>query len=98
MQPSAPTFPRLSSLWRLASIVAVGCALAACDRHSAEEVPESYGHGSGQRRSYENHKTDSQMGTHHFSDTTGTDTEESHTERGGHPTASPAGTPAGHLF
>ncbi len=37
-------------------MLALACAFAACDRHSAAEVPESYGHGSSHEKSYTDHQ------------------------------------------
>ncbi len=81
----------------LALGLAAGCALAACDRHSAKEVPESYGHGSARQKSYTDHRTDSN-GTKHYSDTQGTETASPGDKPAGQPAASPAGTPGGHFF
>ena len=41
------------------------------DRHSAEDVPESYGHGSAHQRNYDNHQIDSHEDSKSFSDTQG---------------------------
>ena len=103
MHAPIPSPARRFALCHLALMCAAACALAACDRHDAQEVPESYGHGSAHadaqgRESYSDHHTDS-TGEHHFSDTQGTENEPT---PGPASVASPsptgAGTPAGHFF
>ena len=72
---------------RVASTLAVRAALvlaavglfAACDRHSAEEVPENYGHGSSHDRKTPDHQADS-TGHDHFSDSVGLPKEEAKQE------------------
>ena len=49
---SLRVFPAAAPLGRAAALLASGCLLAACDRHSADELPESYGHGSSHQKSY----------------------------------------------
>ena len=97
---------RRAALCRLAALFAVAGALAACDKHSAEEVPESYGHGSAHAdpgdadKSYTDHHADS-TGQFHFSDTQGT-ADVPGAEPSAAPAATsspaPASTPAGHFF
>ena len=72
-------------------LIAVG-AFSACDRHSATEVPENYGHGSSHERANPDHQADSR-GERHFSDTAGMKDEEageSHEKPAPSPTPSPA--------
>ena len=100
MQPLPSLSSRLRPLGRAAAVLALGCLWAACDRHSAAEVPESYGHGSSHQKSYTDHQTDSLKNSHSFSDTQGL---EVNADGGppaapGQPTATPAHTPPGHFF
>jgi hypothetical protein len=87
----------------MAALFAVAGALAACDRHSASEVPESYGHGSAHAdaagvESYDDHRVDSN-GPRHFSDTQGTETDaRSEAPAAASPSPTAAGTPKGHFF
>ena len=55
---------------RAALVLAAVSLFGACDRHSAEEVPENYGHGSNHHPDSENHQVDSSK-KDHFSDTAG---------------------------
>ena len=71
--------------------MALGGLLAACDRHSATEVPESYGHGSSHQTSFTDHEIDSRKGTHSFSDTQGLQADEAK-PAAATPAVSPAGT------
>ena len=73
-------FPSLLRIGFSCAVLAAVCLLGACDRHSAEEVPESYGHGSSRNRNFNNHAIDSENGTHSFSDTQGTAKEGVHPE------------------
>ena len=57
---------------RASLLLAALAALAACDRHSAEEAPENYGHGSSHERIVPDHKIDSSHDSKSFSDTAGT--------------------------
>ena len=71
---------------RAALLLAAVGLFGACDRHSAEEVPENYGHGSSHDRAEPNHQADSTKGKdEHFSDTAGLKEEakerEEHTAR-----------------
>jgi hypothetical protein len=61
----------LLSVRHAALLLALGCLLAACDRHTADEVPESYGHGSSHQKSYTDHQIDSRDHSDSFSDTRG---------------------------
>ena len=63
--------PSLAVFRHAALVLALGCLLAACDRHSAAEVPESYGHGSSHQKSYNDHQVDSRNHSASFSDTRG---------------------------
>ena len=59
MRPPLPRFfLRFRPGFACALLLAAG-GLGACDRHSATEVPESYGHGSSHQRNYDNHRIDS---------------------------------------
>lgn len=76
MQPSLPRFSRLVRLCQFSVLTLALAALgAACDRHSASEVPESYGHGSRhneeQDARYADHHIDSRKESKHFSDSQG---------------------------
>ena len=88
--------PDFSLILRAALLIGAAAAFGACDRHSAEEVPENYGHGSSHERVSPDHQIDSSTGSHSFSDTVGTKEEpaegESHT-----PAGSPGPTPTGHF-
>ena len=100
---SKPT--RRADLCRLAAVFAVAGALAACDKHDAQEVPESYGHGSAHAdpgdadKSFTDHHADS-TGKFHFSDTQGTADVPGAAPAAPAASASPvpASTPAGHFF
>jgi hypothetical protein len=59
-----------------ALLLGAGGLLAACDRHSAAEVPDSYGHGSSHEKSYSDHQIDSRNHSSSFSDTRGQDAKE----------------------
>ena len=84
-----PLFPRLSLRARLgfscALLLAAGLS-GGCDRHSAAEVPESYGHGSNRAREvdFKSHQTDSRTGSHSFSDTQGAPEASEHEPQGEH--------------
>ena len=80
----------LSRFFRIVRICRYGVLLvglsfvgAACDRHSAVEVPESYGHGSSHQPSGSDHEVDSQKHTDHYSDTRGITEEAEAGRRGG---------------
>ena len=72
MQTPLPRLFRIVRFCRhgvlLAGLSLVG---AACDGHSAREVPESYGHGSSHQVSVTDHEVDSENHTDHYSDTYG---------------------------
>ncbi len=79
-----PSFPRFSRFVRSGALLLVLTALgAACDRHSAAEAPESYGHGSRhsaaddytEHRDYTDHQIDSRKQSNHFSDSKGIEPE-----------------------
>ena len=112
MQAPQNKSTRRAALCRLAALFAVAGALAACDKHDAQEVPESYGHGSAHAdpaddaKSFTDHHSDS-TGKFHFSDTQGTadvpGTEPAVPAATASPAAAssspaPASTPAGHFF
>lgn len=86
-----PHFPRFS----LRSRLGLGCVLlaagllGACDRHSATDVPESYGHGSAHQRNYDNHQLDSLRESKSFSDTQGLPAEGGSTGPGEAPKSAP---------
>ncbi len=80
-------------------MLALGGLLGACDRHSAAEVPESYGHGSNHQGNYTDHQIDSRRDSRSFSDTQGIEVSNDTKPAGPAPTATPAGTAApGHFF
>ncbi len=74
---------------RAAMVVTAVSLFGACDRHSAEEVPENYGHGSSHRRDVPDHQADSTKDDH-FSDSAGLSTEEARKQSQLPPAASPA--------
>ena len=98
MEPNSST-PRssLSLVLRVALLVAAAGAFGACDRHSAEEVPENYGHGSSHERTSPDHQVDSSYHSKSFSDTAGTK-EEQAGEAGAKPAGSPTPTPGNHFY
>ncbi len=100
MQPLSPRFTRCRAPFVHAVVVlALGGLLAACDRHSAAEVPESYGHGSNHEGSYTDHQIDSRRDSRSFSDTHGIDLSKEDKPAAAAPAATPAGTAApGHFF
>lgn len=90
MRPLCPTFrPGLTQAVRAALVLAAVGLFGACDRHSAEEVPENYGHGSSHRRNTPNHQADSTKDDH-FSDSAGLNEEEAKKESHEPPAASAA--------
>ena len=107
MQAPHSQSTRRAALCRLAALFVAAGALAACDKHSAQEVPESYGHGSAHedsadQKSFTDHSVDSNVdpkAPRHYSDTQGTAAipgdEPAATAA---PSPAPAGTPAGHFF
>ena len=71
MRPFPSTCRAASTLAVRAALVLAAVGLfAACDGHSADEVPENYGHGSSHERKTPDHQADS-TGHDHFSDTVG---------------------------
>lgn len=105
MQAPTPSPTRRSAICQLAVLFAAAFALAACDRHSAQEVPESYGHGSAHadavdKMSYIDHGVDSSKASKfHFSDTQGTEAEKTaEPAPAAKSSPAPASTPAGHFF
>ena len=98
MQPiSSPRRSSWSLGLRAALLLLAAASFAACDRHSAEEVPEDYGHGSSHERVVPDHKVDSRTGSQSFSDTAGTKDER--TEKAGEtPSASPTPTPGNRFY
>ncbi len=103
MHPLLSRFSHRSLLAHAFVLLAAGGLLGACDRHSADDLPESYGHGSGHNKSknreanYERHETDSRRGSKHFSDSKGLDPEKAK-ESAPEPTAKPGATDAGRMF
>lgn len=92
-------FFRRLPLRHTAALLALACLCAACDRHSAAEVPESYGHGSSHQKSYTDHEVDSRRDSHSFSDTQGIEVDkEGHAPASETPTPSPATPAPGHFF
>ena len=71
MQPFSTRFFRPPFFAVALALLAASCLLGACDRHRAEDLPESYGHGSSHQKAYDRHENDSRDGTLHFSDTKG---------------------------
>ena len=71
MHPFSTRLPRPSPLAATFGLLAAVCLLGACDRHRAEDLPESYGHGSSHQKAYDRHENDSLNGSRHFSDTKG---------------------------
>ena len=98
MQSSPSHSSRLPSFALVFGLLAAGCLLGACDRHRADEVPESYGHGSSHQKSFDRHQTDSRDGSRHFSDSKGFSRDEAHDESEPAPTAKPDGTVSGPMF
>ncbi len=98
MQPFSTRFSRRSLLAHAGVLLAAGCLLGACDRHSADDLPESYGHGSSHKKQYNRHATDSNPGGKHFSDTKGIEPGEQRHEAAAEPTATPGATVAGQMF
>ena len=82
---------------RAACLIAAVGAFAACDRHSAEEVPENYGHGSSHERTIPDHQIDSSDHSKSFSDTAGTKEEQAEKIEGT-PSASPTPAPGNHFY
>ncbi len=66
---------RLCFVLRASLLFTAVAAFGACDRHSAEEVPEDYGHGSSHQRNVPDHQIDSSHDSKSFSDTVGTKSE-----------------------
>ena len=97
MHPFLSRLSRRSLLAHSLVLLAAGGLLGACDRHSADELPESYGHGSGHNKSYDRHEPDSRRGSKHFSDSKGFDPEKA-TETAPEPTATPGATDSGRMF
>jgi hypothetical protein len=98
MQLPESRFFSLASGRRAVLLLALGALLGACDRHSAGEAPESYGHGSSHDKSYSDHQIDSRDHSASFSDTRGVNPS---TEETGSPapeaSPAPAGAPSQHL-
>ena len=89
-------FPR-PSFFAALGLLAAGCLLGACDRHSAADLPESYGHGSSHQKAFDRHETDSRDGSHHFSDSRGGDPGAAGDESS-EPTPKPGGTASAPMF
>ena len=98
MQSIPPTRrPHFFALLRVFLMLSAAAVLGACDRHSAEEVPENYGHGSSHERTAPDHQIDSSVHSKSFSDTVGTKDEA--VEKGHEaPAGSPSPTPTPHFF
>lgn len=101
MRPLFPrSFPHFRPGFACVLLLAAG-GLGACDRHSATEVPESYGHGSSHERNFDNHQIDSRPKSQSFSDTQGLPEESKAEEKGEHksaPGASPGPSQPGRFF
>ena len=100
-----PFFSRLflgSRLGLSCALVAMAGLFGACDGHSPQDVPESYGHGSSHSDSYKTHQTDSHPHTDSFSDTRGINAGQSQEPGGEHnatpPAASPEASQSPHFF
>ena len=89
MQSLSPRSILRAPLVHACVLAVAGSLLVACDRHSAKEVPESYGHGSSHQTSYTDHEIDSRKGTRSFSDTQGIQEEQAESADEA-PAASPA--------
>ena len=101
MRPLLPRFSLRSKLGFSCALLAGVCLLGACDGHSDQEVPESYGHGSSHSASYDTHKIDSHSGSDSFSDTNGTESGEKSRAGNGEkaaPAASPGASQPGRFF
>ena len=98
MQPIPSTRrSHFSSVLRASLLLAAAAVFAACDRHSAEEVPENYGHGSSHERVTPDHQVDSKYPSKSFSDTAGTKDESAEAAPAA-PAGSPSPTPAPRFF
>ncbi len=98
-----PIFPRPSLRSRLGfacALLAAGGLLGACDKHSADEIPESYGHGSSHAKSYSNHQLDSRKESASFSDSAGMEAGREHegAEHKAAPGESPKPSEPGRFF
>ena len=71
MRPLLSRFSLVSKLGLSCAFAAAACLFAACDGHSPQDVPESYGHGSSHSDSFDTHQTDSRPRSESFSDTRG---------------------------
>lgn len=98
MHPFSSRFSRRFLFVHAAALLAAGCLLGACDRHSAAELPESYGHGSSHEKSFDRHEPDSLRGSKHFSDSKGFDADKAKDDPAPEPTAQPGETPSGRMF
>ena len=99
MPSTRPHLPDRAPLVYAAGLLVSACLLAACDRHSATEAPESYGHGSSHRLNYTGHEIDSRKDSRSFSDTQGVEAGAAETPAAAQSGATPAGTAAsGHFF
>lgn len=78
------------------SLTAIGM-FAACDQHSAEEVPENYGHGSSHERTTPDHQIDSNYHSKSFSDTAGTKGEQAE-DNHAKPASTATPTPGSHHY
>ncbi len=72
MRLLSPRFPLGFRLALPGALLAAMCLLGACDKHSAADIPESYGHGSSHQPNYSDHQVDSHNDSKSFSDTQGT--------------------------
>lgn len=97
MQPPESRFFSLASGRRAVLLLALGALLGACDRHSAGEAPESYGHGSSHDKSYSDHQIDSRDHSSSFSDTRGEDAAHETGSPAAEASPSPASAPSQHL-
>ena len=89
--------PVASLAVRAALVLAAASLFGACDRHSADEVPENYGHGSSHRRNVYDHQADSTKNDH-FSDSAGLPDKEAEKENHEPPAASAAPSVSGKGF
>ncbi len=97
MQLPESRFFSLASGRRAVLLLALGALLGACDRHSAGEAPESYGHGSSHEKSYSDHQIDSRDHSASFSDTHGVDGAPEAGSPAAEASPSPASAPTQHL-
>ena len=95
MRPLLSRFSLSSRLGLSCALAAAACLFGACDEHSTQDVPESYGHGSSHSDSFDTHQTDSRPHSDSFSDTRGINAGQANEPAGEH-AANPAASPSPH--